>query len=106
MNPCRLTCREALMGQPHILQCKTNAPRRTVKTLLNFKIMTHVMNFSAASLNSNKRLKYYTVEVVTFDNESFIVEVEAHNEEEAQDLAASQFNDVDYTMIQGCFAGW
>lgn len=23
----------ALMGQPHILQCKTNAPRRTVKTL-------------------------------------------------------------------------
>lgn len=68
--------------------------------------MTHVMNFSAASLNSNKRLKYYTVEVVTFDNESFIVEVEAHNEEEAQDLAASQFDDVDYTMIQGCFAGW
>lgn len=68
--------------------------------------MTRVMNFSAASLNSNKRLKYYTVEVVTFDNESFIVEVEAHNEEEAQDLAASQFDDVDYTMIQGCFAGW
>lgn len=68
--------------------------------------MTHVMNFSAASLNSNKRLKYYTVEVVTFDNESFIVEVEAHNEEEAQDLAASQFDEVDYTMIQGCFTGW
>ena len=64
------------------------------------------MNFSAASLNSNKRLKFYTVEVVTFDNESFIVEVEARNEEEAQEMAAAEIGNADYTMIQGCFAGW
>lgn len=68
--------------------------------------MTHVMNYSAASLNSNNRLKFYTVEVVTFDNESFIVEVEARNEEEAQEMAAAEIENADYTMIQGCFTGW
>lgn len=96
----------ALMGQPHILQCKTNAPRRTVKTLLNFKIMTHVMNIFDSSLNSNRKLKYFSVEVITFDGDSYTVEVEARNAEEAQEIAASQVDDADYTMVQGCFAGW
>lgn len=96
----------ALMGQPHILQCKTNAPRRTVKTLLNFKIMTHVMNIFDSSLNSNRKLKYFSVEVITFDGDSYTIEVEARNAEEAQEIAASQVEDADYTMVQGCFAGW
>ena len=96
----------ALMGQPHILQCKTNAPRRTVKTLLNFKIMTHVMNIFDSSLNSNRKLKYFSVEVITFDGESYTIEVEARTAEEAQEIAASQVEDADYTMVQGCFAGW
>lgn len=68
--------------------------------------MTYVMNIAAASLNSNNALKFWTIEVITFDNESVIVEVEARTAEEAQEIAASQVEDADYTMVQGCFAGW
>lgn len=64
------------------------------------------MNIAAASLNSNNALKFWTIEVITFDNESVIVEVEARTAEEAQEIAASQVEDADYTMVQGCFAGW
>ena len=66
--------------------------------------MTYVMNIAAASLNSNNALKFWTIEVITFDNESIIVEVEARTAEEAQEIAASMHDDVDYTMVQGCFA--
>ena len=68
--------------------------------------MTYVMNIAAASLNSNNALKFWTIEVITFDNESIIVEVEARTAEEAQEIAASLHEDVDYTMVQGCFVGW
>lgn len=68
--------------------------------------MTYVMNIAAASLNSNNALKFWTIEVITFDNESVIVEVEARTAEEAQEIAASQVEDADYTMVQGCFVGW
>ena len=68
--------------------------------------MTHVMNIFDSSLNSNRKLKYFSVEVITFDGESFTEEVEARNAEEAQEIAASQYDNVDYTMVQGCFAGW
>lgn len=68
--------------------------------------MTHVMNIFDSSLNSNRKLKYYSVEVITFDGESISVEVEARSAEEAQEIAASQVDDVDYTMVQGCYAGW
>lgn len=68
--------------------------------------MTHVMNIFDSSLNSNRSLKYYSVEVITFDGESISVEVEARSAEEAQEIAASQYDNVDYTMVQGCFAGW
>lgn len=68
--------------------------------------MTHVMNIFDSSLNSNRKLKYYSVEVITFDGESISVEVEARTAEEAQEIAASQYDNVDYTMVQGCFAGW
>ena len=66
--------------------------------------MTYVMNIAAASLNSNNALKFWTIEVITYDNESVIVEVEARTAEEAQEIAASMHDDVDYTMVQGCFA--
>ncbi|ROT23340.1 hypothetical protein EEL52_01655 [Muribaculaceae bacterium Isolate-113 (HZI)] len=49
------------------------------KKLLNFKIMTHVMNIFDSSLNSNRKLKYYSVEVITFDGESYTIEVEARS---------------------------
>lgn len=64
------------------------------------------MNIFDSSLNSNRKLKYFSVEVITFDGESFTTEVEARSAEEAQEIAASEFDNVDYTMVQGCFAGW
>lgn len=63
--------------------------------------MTHVMNIFDSSLNSNRKLKYFSVEVITFDGDSYTVEVEARNAEEAQEIAASQVDDADYTMVQG-----
>ena len=69
--------------------------------------MTYVStNIFGSSLNSNRKLKYFYVEVISFDGDSNIVEVEARNEDEAQEIAASQFDNVDYTMVQGCFAGY
>ena len=68
--------------------------------------MTYVSNIFNSSLNSNRKLKYFSVEVITFDGESFIEEVEARSAEEAQEIAASMYEEVDYTMVQGCFAGW
>ena len=66
--------------------------------------MTHVMNIFDSSLNSNRSLKYYSVEVTTFDGDSYTEEVEARSADEAQEIAASMYDDVDYTMVQGCFA--
>lgn len=66
--------------------------------------MTHVMNIFDSSLNSNRSLKCYTVEVITFDGESYTEEIEARNADQAQEIAASMYADVDYTMVQGCFA--
>ena len=68
--------------------------------------MTYVSNIFSSSLNSSRRYKYFTVEVITFDGESYSVEVEALNAEDAQEIAASQFDNVDYTMVQGCFVGY
>lgn len=68
--------------------------------------MTHVMNIFSSSLNSNRKLKYFSVEVITFDGESYTEEVEVRTAEEAQEIAASQYEDVDYTMVQSCFIGW
>ena len=68
--------------------------------------MTYVSNIFTRSLNSNRKLKYFSVEVITFDGESYTEEVEARNAEEAQEIAASGYDNVDYTMVQGCFAGW
>ena len=68
--------------------------------------MTHVMNIFDSSLNSNRSLKYFSVEVITFDGDSYMEEIEARSAEEAQEIAASGYEDVDYTMVQGCFAGW
>lgn len=68
--------------------------------------MTYVNSIFSSSLNSNRKLKYFSVEVITFDGDSYTEEVEARNAEEAQEIAASQYDNVDYTMVQGCFAGW
>lgn len=62
------------------------------------------MNIFDSSLTSNRKLKYFSVEVITFDGESFTEEIEARSADEAQEIAASMHDDVDYTMVQGCFA--
>lgn len=64
--------------------------------------MTHVINYSAvSSLNADNVLREYMVEVITFDGESETVYVEAYSEDEAQDKAAAEVGNADYTMIQG-----
>ena len=63
--------------------------------------MTHVSNNFSSSLNSNRKLKYFPVDVITFDGESEIVYVEANSAEEAQAKAAAEVPDADYTMVQG-----
>lgn len=60
--------------------------------------MTYV---SCISLDTNRRLKEYMVEVITFNGESEIVYVVARTSEEAQEKAAAQVADADYTMVQG-----
>ena len=71
--------------------------------------MTYV---SCISLDTNRRLKVidpkvalpckeYQVEVITFDGESEIVYVIARTADEAQEKAAAQVPDADYTMVQG-----
>jgi len=62
------------------------------------------MNIFDSSLISNRKLKYFSVEVITFDGESYTEEIEARNADQAQEIAASMYDDVDYTMVQGCFA--
>lgn len=68
--------------------------------------MTYVMNSSfRSSLPTNRDiLKEYWVEVMLFDGESEVVTIYAYSEEDAQDEAASMFDIVDYTMVQGCYA--
>ena len=57
--------------------------------------MTYV---SCISLDTNRRLKEYQVEVITFDGESEIVYVVARTSEEAQEKAAAQVPNADYTI--------
>lgn len=68
--------------------------------------MTHVINIFDSSINSNRSLKNFSVEVITFDGDSYMEEIEARNADEAQEIAASYHDNVDYTMVQGCYAGW
>lgn len=68
--------------------------------------MTYVSQNFSNSLNSNRKLKFFWVEVITFDGESYTEEVEARTAEEAQEIAASMYDEVDYTMVQSCVAGW
>jgi len=60
--------------------------------------MTYV---SCISLDTNRRLKEYQIEVITYNGESEIVYVVARTAEEAQEKAAEQVADADYTMVQG-----
>lgn len=60
--------------------------------------MTYV---SCISLDTNRCLKEYQEEVMTFDGESEIVYVVARTSENAQEKAAAQVPNADYTMVQG-----
>lgn len=45
------------------------------------------MNIFDSTLNSNRKFKYYSVEVITFDGDSYTGKVEARSAEEAQEIA-------------------
>ena len=64
--------------------------------------MTYVLNTPSISLNANRRLKYFNVEIVTFNGDSYMEEIEARTYTEAAEIAASMYKDVDYVMVQGC----
>lgn len=69
--------------------------------------MTYVTaNNYDTQYESNRELKCYLVEVVTFDGESYTEEIEARSAEEAQEIAASRADFIDYTMVQGCYGAW
>ena len=84
------------------MQCKSNAPRRTVINNQILTKMTHISLFAAMNSfenNYNDEVIEYQVEVVNFDGETEIVFVEAHNEQEAADKAAEMVEDADYTIV-------
>ena len=58
-------------------------------------------NSNFFAYNENAQLREYQIEVITFDGDSEIVYVEAYDEYEAQEIAASMVADADYTMVQG-----
>lgn len=58
-------------------------------------------NSNFFSSNYANELRIFTIEVITFDGESEIVEIEAESADEACELAAAQVADADYTMVQG-----
>ena len=64
--------------------------------------MTHVSNSSVLfSASEVAAITAYIVEVITYDNESETVYVEASDSDAAMDIAASMFEEVDYVMVQG-----
>ena len=65
--------------------------------------MTYFNSFFKKSLSSSDTNKFFSVEIVTFGGESIFDEFEAYTEEEAQEIAFSMYEDVDYVMIQGCY---
>lgn len=67
--------------------------------------MTYVINssFFANRPVNHDILKEYWVEVVLFDGAHETVYIFAYSEDDAQEQAASMYDDVDYTMVQGCY---
>ena len=64
--------------------------------------MTAVFSFSArASFDESNELREYQVEVITFDGDSETIYVEAHDADEAQEIASNIVADADYVMVQG-----
>ena len=65
--------------------------------------MTFVTTSSSISLPVNNKVKYFTVEIVTFDGESYTEEIVARSKEQAEEIAYTMYDNIDYVMIQGCF---
>ena len=53
------------------------------------------------SFNAENELRCYTIEVITYDGESHIFEIEASDANEACEMATAQVEDADYAMVQG-----
>ena len=65
--------------------------------------MTYINSFFKTSLSTSDKIKFFSVEIVTFGGESIPDEIEAYTEEEAQSIAFSMYEDVDFVMIQGSY---
>lgn len=48
----------------------------------------------------------YSIEAINYDGESEFDEIEASSREEALKIAAKNFPNADYIMIQGCYQPW
>ncbi len=65
--------------------------------------MTAVFNNSGNFFfNTNRKMKEFQVEVITFDGECEVLYVEARTASEAQSKAARLVDNADYVMVQGC----
>lgn len=64
--------------------------------------MNSVINFTCKSIETNC-VRFFTVEIITFNGDSFIEEIEAPSAEAAQEIASNLYLDVDYTMVQSSF---
>ncbi len=65
--------------------------------------MTYVKISSAFANRPCLVLREYTVDVVLYDGDIHTVSVYSSSEDGAQEMAASMFDNVDYTMVQGCY---
>ena len=63
--------------------------------------MTAVYSNSQIFADNTNELREYQIEVITFDGDSEIVYVEAHDAYEAQSKAVEMVENADYTMVQG-----
>ncbi|MDE6019114.1 MAG: ATP-binding protein [Muribaculaceae bacterium] len=61
--------------------------------------MTYVGNIFSSSLNSNRKLKYFPVEVITSDGESYLSEVEARNERKSIIITSLYPHTSGYDMV-------
>ncbi|MBD5172305.1 MAG: hypothetical protein HDT02_03675 [Bacteroidales bacterium] len=59
--------------------------------------------FADSTLSNSSSIRFFYVEVISYDGESDFCEVEARSSEEAQQIAASRYPDCDYTVIQSCY---
>lgn len=57
--------------------------------------MTFVITSSSISLPVKNKVKYFTVEIVTFDGESYTEEIIARSKEQAEEITYTMYDNID-----------